>query len=79
VIELYDQCVIFMIHLANLLGVTYRDANAAMFFLLWPATTLTLCGWSWRNARAFRRLETESQSAPPPAKPVAAQPHSSTP
>ena len=39
---LYAACVDFMIRAANLCGVTYRDTNAAMFFMLWPAVTLAL-------------------------------------
>ena len=36
------QCVDFMINIATLLGVTYRDANAGLFFVIWPLVTLTL-------------------------------------
>lgn len=39
---LYWACVDFMIHTANLAGVTYRDTNSLMFFLLWPGVTLGL-------------------------------------
>ncbi len=39
---IYAACVDFMIRSANMLGVTYRDTNAAMFFLLWPAVTVLL-------------------------------------
>jgi asparagine N-glycosylation enzyme membrane subunit Stt3 len=38
----YAACVDFMLRTANALGVTYRDTNAAMFFLLWPAVTAGL-------------------------------------
>jgi hypothetical protein len=38
----YAACVDFMIRSANLLGVTYRDTNAGMFFVLWPAVTALL-------------------------------------
>ena len=47
---LYFQCVTFVLHLADLLGVTYRDANALLFFVLWPAVTLCLLGWVVWNA-----------------------------
>lgn len=38
----YAACVDFMLRAANLLDVTYRDVNAGIFFLLWPAVTLAL-------------------------------------
>jgi hypothetical protein len=31
-----------MLQLARLLGVTYRDANALLFFVVWPAVTVAL-------------------------------------
>ena len=46
---LYAACVDFMIRAANLCGVTYRDANAAMFFILWPAVTVGLMVAVWRR------------------------------
>ncbi len=42
---LYWQCTDFVIHSAGLMGVTYRDANALLFFVLWPLVTLTLTTW----------------------------------
>ncbi|MEZ4393740.1 MAG: hypothetical protein R3A48_21935 [Polyangiales bacterium] len=41
-IAAYAACVDFMLRVANLFEVTYRDVNAGMFFLLWPAVTLAL-------------------------------------
>lgn len=41
-IAAYAACVDFMLRVANLFEVTYRDVNAGMFFLLWPAITLLL-------------------------------------
>jgi hypothetical protein len=46
---LYAACVDFMIRAANACGVTYRDANAAMFFILWPAVTVGLMVAAWRR------------------------------
>ena len=40
----YAACVDFMLHAARLLGVTYRDANALLLFVLWPAVTVGLAG-----------------------------------
>ena len=55
---LYWQCTDFMINAAGLLGVTYRDTNSGMFFVLWPAVTLVLvvavvwqAGVIWRLRR----------------------------
>jgi len=39
---LYCACTDFMINTANIFGVTYKDANSFMFFILWPATTIFL-------------------------------------
>ncbi len=55
-IALYAACVDFMLRAADLLGVTYRDTNAAMFFLLWPAVTLALAGVvAWQRVELTRR------------------------
>jgi hypothetical protein len=51
---LYEQCVTFVIHLADLLDVTYRDSNSLIFFLIWPGITLALLGWVVWNAVALR-------------------------
>lgn len=39
---IYAACVDFLLRAALYLGITYRDANAAMFFLLWPVVTALL-------------------------------------
>lgn len=44
----YAACVDFMLNLAALLGITYRDSNALILILGFPLTTLALavvCGW----------------------------------
>jgi len=41
-LAIYAACVDFLLRAAQYLGITYRDANAAMFFLLWPAVTVLL-------------------------------------
>jgi hypothetical protein len=38
----YAACVDFMLQAARLFGVTYRDANGFMFFVLWPLVTMAL-------------------------------------
>ena len=37
---IYISCVNFMINLANMLGMTYRDANALILLVVFPAITL---------------------------------------
>jgi len=51
----YAACVDFMIRAANLLGVTYRDTNAFLFFVLWPAVTVGLSILVLLQRRALRR------------------------
>lgn len=64
---LYAACVDFMIRAANMLGVTYRDTNAGMFFVLWPAVTVILAAvvvWQrvaiGRLSRALNRSRSTS-------------------
>jgi hypothetical protein len=52
---LYEQCVTFVIHLADLLDVTYRDANALLFFVVWPLVTAALVAWVAWNAVVLHR------------------------
>lgn len=62
---IYLACVDFMIHAANLFGVTYRDANALLFFVLWPTVTVLLVGVVLVQRRTLRRLrESEAGSSP---------------
>lgn len=53
---LYAACVDFMLRVAALTHSTYRDANAALFFLLWPAVTLALAIVALRQRAELRRL-----------------------
>lgn len=54
---LYAACVDFMIRFANAFHMTYRDANAFLFFVLWPIVTVALALARWRQAREIERLE----------------------
>jgi hypothetical protein len=58
-LAIYAACVDFMLQLARLLGVTYRDANALLFFVVWPAVTVALTAVvTWQHLllrRAKRR------------------------
>jgi hypothetical protein len=38
----YAACVDFLLKAAALAGVSYRDANAFLFFILWPLVTIAL-------------------------------------
>ena len=63
---IYAACVDFMLRAADLLGVTYRDTNAFMFFVLWPAVTVILAILVLAQARTLRALahQTSQRSAP---------------
>lgn len=52
----YAACVDFMLRVAQLTGTTYRDANAAMFFVLWPAVTVILAAVALYQRAQIRRL-----------------------
>jgi hypothetical protein len=64
----YAACVDFLLQAARLLGVSYRDANALLFFVVWPAVTAVLVLLVLRGARrgrhpvatSFARRPTES-------------------
>ena len=56
---LYAACVDFMVHAANLAGVTYRDANAFLFFVLWPLVTVALAVVVAVQRRVLLRLARE--------------------
>jgi hypothetical protein len=55
-LAIYAACVDFMVHAANLAGVTYRDANAFMFFVLWPLVTVALAVIVVAQRRTLARL-----------------------
>ncbi len=44
-LAVYAACVDFLLRLADWLHITYRDANAGLFFLLWPVVTALLLLW----------------------------------
>jgi len=53
---LYAACVDFLLRVAGALGITYRDANAGLFFVLWPLVTALLLFVVLRQRAALRRL-----------------------
>jgi hypothetical protein len=61
-LAVYAACVDFLLRLADWLHITYRDANAGLFFLLWPLVTALLLLWVgvqalrlWHRQRSLRR------------------------
>ena len=56
---LYAACVDFLLRVAFALGITYRDANAALFFVLWPAVTCVLLAVVINQRRTLARLRRE--------------------
>lgn len=57
-LAIYAACVDFMIRAASITGTTYRDANAFMFFVLWPVVTIVLVViviWQAITLRNLRR------------------------
>jgi hypothetical protein len=63
-LAIYAACVDFMVHAANLTGTTYRDANAFMFFVLWPLVTAALAVIVIAQGRRLRRLRRRAGAAP---------------
>lgn len=48
----YCACVDFMLHAARFFGFTYRDANALLFFVVWPVVTIALvAAVLWQRAK----------------------------
>jgi hypothetical protein len=75
-LAVYAACVDFLLRVAGWLQITYRDANAALFFLLWPAVTgillVLVCGqglWLARRERAQAKSRVGAQQKTP-ATPV---------
>lgn len=40
--SLYAACTDFILAVSHVAGISYRDANALLFFIVWPALTLGL-------------------------------------
>jgi hypothetical protein len=53
----YCACVDFMLHAARLFGFTYRDANALLFFVVWPAVTIALVAVVLWQRSTVKKLE----------------------
>ena len=40
--SIYIACTDFILALSHMFGISYRDANALLFFVAWPALTVAL-------------------------------------
>ena len=63
----YDACADFMLNVGALFGISYLDANALLFFVLWPLVTLALIVWVLRNALTIRALKRSTGPATEPS------------
>ena len=52
---IYAACVDFLLQASSLIGISYRDANSILFFVLWPFVTLVLIVTVLTQAIALRR------------------------
>ncbi|MEZ0311006.1 MAG: hypothetical protein ACAI38_04495 [Myxococcota bacterium] len=59
---LYALCVDFMLQLAAMLGVTYRDANTVVLLVVFPAVTASLMLAVVVNWRRLRRSRSTSDA-----------------
>lgn len=55
ILQIYAACVDVELHAAQVFNVTYRDVNAFLFFILWPALTVVLLGVVIWQAILLRR------------------------
>ena len=56
--SIFNWCVIALVELAKLLGITYEEINVWLFCVAWPVFTLALMYWCyslWRQNRYLRR------------------------
>ena len=56
--SIFNWCVIALVELAKLLGITYEEINVWLFCVIWPVVTLALMYWCyslWRQNRQLRR------------------------
>lgn len=57
---IYAFCTDFVINTANLLGLSYNDVNAILFFVLFPLTTVLLVGLVVYQHGLLRRIRARS-------------------
>lgn len=56
---IFDWCVILLVDLASLAGVTYEEVNIWIFLVIWPLVTLTLIIWIAVLTMKCRKLKRE--------------------
>lgn len=54
---IFDGCVLLLLFLAELLGVTYKAINVWIFVVIWPVLTLALIVVVVRQQLKIRRLQ----------------------
>ncbi len=54
--SVFNWCVIFLVDLADALGITYEEINVWLFVILWPVLTLALLALVLRQRRIIREL-----------------------
>ena len=59
---IYMACVDFILGAAALFRVSYRDVNAFLFFILWPAVTLALAVIIVAQRRLLSRANARNSS-----------------
>ena len=56
---IFNICVNMLFDLAKFTGLTYRQINVLIFFILWPAFTLFLVILVRRRGRVIKKLESQ--------------------
>lgn len=54
--QIFALCVNFLVWLAGLLGITYKEVNVWIFVIIWPLFTLALIVIEIVQWRTIRRL-----------------------
>jgi uncharacterized membrane protein YbhN (UPF0104 family) len=60
---IFDGCVLLLLFLADLFGMSYKAINVWVFVIIWPVVTLVLINVvirQWRRNRALLRLRNET-------------------
>ena len=55
--KFFKICVIFLVDLANFLGMTYEEINIWVFVIIWPTLTMSAIIWIVLLKRKIRRLQ----------------------
>ncbi|MCA9394208.1 MAG: hypothetical protein KC900_08400 [Candidatus Omnitrophica bacterium] len=52
--NIFNLCVMMLLDMAELTGMTYKEINVLIFCIAWPAVTVMLC---WSNMRLRHKLK----------------------